>query len=138
MERDPEEIKREIELTRERMSETAEALAYKTDVKARAQDALDERVAVARQTVSDTSRAVRETLHDVRDSLAEAAANAPALAQHTVQQARAALPDVPVAPAELARTAKAAAGEHALGIAAAATAAGFLLGLVLPAGRPVR
>lgn len=38
MSRDPEEIRADIDQTREELADTAAALAYKTDVKARAKD----------------------------------------------------------------------------------------------------
>src|SRR5205085_1544877 len=47
--RDPEEIRTEIEATRDELADTAAALAYKTDVKARAK----ERVAELRADVAD-------------------------------------------------------------------------------------
>jgi ElaB/YqjD/DUF883 family membrane-anchored ribosome-binding protein len=40
--RSPEEIRTEIEQTREELADTAAALAYKTDVKARAKERVDE------------------------------------------------------------------------------------------------
>jgi membrane protein len=58
MEQDPEAIRRELERTRERMGETVEALSYKTDVTARAKDALDQGV----QTVKGTMSNVRESV----------------------------------------------------------------------------
>jgi ElaB/YqjD/DUF883 family membrane-anchored ribosome-binding protein len=42
MSRDPEEIRADIEETREELADTAAALAYKTDVKARAKDRVQE------------------------------------------------------------------------------------------------
>jgi gas vesicle protein len=43
MGQDPWQIRREIEQTRERMSETVEAIGYRTDVKTRTRDAIAER-----------------------------------------------------------------------------------------------
>jgi ElaB/YqjD/DUF883 family membrane-anchored ribosome-binding protein len=40
--RDPEEIRTEIDQTREELADTAAALAYKTDVKARAKERVDD------------------------------------------------------------------------------------------------
>ena len=42
MTRDPEEIRADIEESREELADAAAALAYKTDVKARAKDRVDE------------------------------------------------------------------------------------------------
>ena len=47
--RTPEEIRRDIEQTREEVGDTVEALAAKTDVKARAQARVDELKAAARE-----------------------------------------------------------------------------------------
>ena len=52
---DPEQIQREIEQTREQLGDTVEALAAKTDVKARAQ----ETAADLRQRAKDTTSQVR-------------------------------------------------------------------------------
>ena len=41
MSRDPEEIRTEIDETREELADTAAALAYKTDVKARAKERVE-------------------------------------------------------------------------------------------------
>jgi ElaB/YqjD/DUF883 family membrane-anchored ribosome-binding protein len=51
--RDPDEIKREIEETRGQLGETVEALAEKTDVKARARDRVDERKARLKSKAGD-------------------------------------------------------------------------------------
>jgi hypothetical protein len=62
MGQDPEAIRAEIEGTRERMGDTVDALAYKTDVKSRAKekvtdkvDSLKEKVTGATGTVSDSA-----------------------------------------------------------------------------------
>ena len=44
MGQDPSEIRQDIEQTRAEMGDTVEALSYKTDVKARAKDAISDRV----------------------------------------------------------------------------------------------
>ena len=126
MERDPEEIRHVIEATRERMSETAEALAYKTDVRARAADALH-----------STVRGARESLHDAGDSIKQVAAGVGAAAGKGVERARESLPELhPEAPVEMVK--EAAAGGNAMTLAVGAVAAGFLLGLILPARRAER
>ena len=53
MDQDPEAIKRDIEQTRQRMGDTVEALSYKTDVPARAKDAVSDRVEAIKGAVSD-------------------------------------------------------------------------------------
>ena len=61
MSRDPEEIRSEIEATREELADTAAALAYKTDVKARAQDKVDEVKASVAGKVSGAKESVAGT-----------------------------------------------------------------------------
>ena len=58
--RDPEEIRREIEHTREDLADTAAALAYKADVKGRAK----EKVAEMKSTVTEKTDEVRTTISD--------------------------------------------------------------------------
>jgi ElaB/YqjD/DUF883 family membrane-anchored ribosome-binding protein len=51
--RSPEEIRRDIEATREELGETVEALAAKTDVKAQAKDRVDSAKEQAREKVDE-------------------------------------------------------------------------------------
>lgn len=53
MERDPENIRADIEATQARMSDTAEALAYKADLPSRAREAISERVETVKGSVAD-------------------------------------------------------------------------------------
>ena len=52
MGQDPEQIRSEIEHTRERMGDTVEALAYKADVKSRAKDSVNEKMDSIKSKVS--------------------------------------------------------------------------------------
>jgi hypothetical protein len=54
--RDPQEIREDIELTRERLGETVEALAQKSDVKAQARAKIDEAKARAKQVMPGSAR----------------------------------------------------------------------------------
>jgi predicted Zn-dependent protease len=67
--REPEEIQKEIEATREQMGETIEALAAKADVKARAR----EKVADVKESVSARTD---EALHRVRETSPDSAVSA--------------------------------------------------------------
>ncbi len=60
MSRDPEEIRAEIEETREELADTAAALAYKTDVKARAKDRVDEVKSDAKERVQGIKSTVQD------------------------------------------------------------------------------
>jgi hypothetical protein len=58
MTRDPQEIRSEIEDTREELADTAAALAYKTDVKARTKDRVTEiKAGVADKTPKSAAQA---------------------------------------------------------------------------------
>ena len=76
MDQDPEAIKRDIEETRERMGDTVEALAYKTNVPARAKDAVTDRVDAVKGAVSDAVDSARTALGGAASSTQEAAATA--------------------------------------------------------------
>ncbi len=62
MSKDPSEIRHDIEQTRERMEDTVEALAYKTDVSARAKDAVNDRVETVKGAVTGAFGAARENI----------------------------------------------------------------------------
>ena len=57
---DPDQLRQEIERTREQLGETVEALVYKTDVKARAKDRAKERAEQLSQRVKGTTAQVKE------------------------------------------------------------------------------
>ena len=68
--RDPQEIRREIEQTREELADTAAALAQKADVKGRAK----EKVAEIKSTVGEKTGEVRSTVADATPASAATAA----------------------------------------------------------------
>jgi ElaB/YqjD/DUF883 family membrane-anchored ribosome-binding protein len=78
MSRDPEEIRSEIEETREELADTAAALAYKTDVKARAKDRVEE-------VKSDVREKVGGVKSTVADKTPESAGGAAASVSSTVK-----------------------------------------------------
>jgi gas vesicle protein len=65
MGQDPREIRHEIERTRERMTETVDAIGYRTDVKARTRDAVVERKDAAMSKVSGMVNRVVGAMPDV-------------------------------------------------------------------------
>lgn len=74
MSRDPEEIRTEIEETREELADTAAALAYKTDVKARAKERVDEiKTNIADKTPSSAQQATTTVKRNPVPSAAVAA-----------------------------------------------------------------
>jgi len=103
MGQDPSTIREDIEQTRERMGDTVDALAYKSDVKARAKDSVTGRV-----------DAVKEKLVGAGDAIGEATPDAGDVKQAT-------------------REAVGVAQSNPLGLAIGATAAGFIAGMLIPA-----
>lgn len=99
-----EEIRAEIEQTREQLGETVEALAEKTDVKARTQEQIDaarevaqERVEAAREAVAGGVAAARETVTQRADQLLHRAREAtPDSAASGAQQVNAKVQENPL------------------------------------------
>lgn len=102
MGQDPSTIRKDIEDTRERMGDTVDALAYKTDVGARTRDAVHGRV-----------EGVKERL---------------GVAGERISDATPGTPDVRAQ----GRRAQGLAQENPLGLAAGAVAVGFVAGLLIP------
>jgi hypothetical protein len=109
MGQDADAIRHDIELTRERMSERADALAYKADVPARTKDKV-------RETKDNLMSAVTGRASDLKESIAGATPDKDDLAGQ-------------------ARRAKGMAETNPLGLAIGAVAVGFLAGLAVPATR---
>ena len=106
---DPDRIRAEIEQTRAEMGETVDALGYKTDVKARAKDSLQDK---------------KESVMGV-----DIGQGAP----RRRRRASATPPDAKVK--HQARRAKSVAQENPLGLAVGAVAVGFLAGMLIPSTR---
>ena len=102
MGQDPSAIREEIEQTRMHMGDTVEALGYKTDVKSRAKDSVQEKIGGVRGRISG----VRDTVGDKAPSSGEMKEGA----QRAVGIAQA----------------------NPLGLAIASFAGGFLIGMLLP------
>jgi len=73
--RSPEEIRSDIEQTREELGDTVEALAAKTDVKARMHDKVEETKTTAREKVEETKEAAREKISGVADKAPDSASS---------------------------------------------------------------
>jgi len=109
---DPDRIRREIEQTRAEMSETVDALEYKTDVKSRTK----EKVVGATQSVKDKVVGAKDSVAGTAGSVGDAAPDRQQIAAN-------------------ARRAKGMAQENPLGFAIGSIAVGFVAGLLLPASR---
>ena len=109
---DPDRIRQEIEQTRAEMSETVDALEYKTDVKSR-----------TKEKVVGATQSVREKVVGAKDSVAGTAGSVGDAAPDRQQVAA------------NARRAKGLAQENPLGFAIGSIAVGFVAGLLVPATR---
>src|SRR3954465_2273993 len=109
---DPDRIRREIEQTRAEMGETVDALGYKTDVKARAKD----------------------SIQDKKESVMGAASSAKERSVGAGQSVNAAPPDGQQVKQQDKRAASVA-QENPLGLAVGAVAVGFLAGMLIPSTR---
>jgi ElaB/YqjD/DUF883 family membrane-anchored ribosome-binding protein len=103
MGQDPDQIRNDIEETRARMGDTAEALGHKADVPGR-----------AREAISDKVDSVKSTFSGAKDSVSDSTPSG-----QDVKQG--------------ARQAVGIAKENPLGLAIGATAVGFVAGLLIPA-----
>jgi ElaB/YqjD/DUF883 family membrane-anchored ribosome-binding protein len=102
MGQDPGQIRNDIEETRARMGDTAEALGHKADVPGR-----------AREAITDKVDSVKSTFSGAKDSVSDATPSG-----DNVKQG--------------ARQAVGIAKENPLGLAIGATAVGFVAGLLIP------
>lgn len=102
MGQDPEAIRREIEDTRERMGETADALAYKADVPSRTKEAVSDKVQSVKEKVTGAGGRVADATPD---------------GEQAKQQAKRAV---------------GIAQENPLGLAIGSVAIGFLAGMLVP------
>src|SRR5215207_8053179 len=109
---DPDRIREEIEQTRAEMGETVDALSYKTDVKARAKDSIQDK----KESVMGVASSAKERLVGAGQSVGDATPDT----EQVKQQAR---------------RAKSVAQENPLGLAVGAVAVGFLAGMLIPSTR---
>jgi hypothetical protein len=133
----PDEIRGEIEDTRERMTETAEAIRYRADVKTRAKDAVVEKkdslVGKAGSAVSRVAGKMPspEDVTSEASSMASTVGDAATAAAAHVGDA---LPDTDQVKRQ-ARHVVSVAQENPIGLAVGSIAVGFLAGMLLPGTR---
>jgi hypothetical protein len=102
---DPSAIREEIEETRARMGDTVEAIGYKTDVKARAKESVQEKIGGVRERISGATGTMGEKAPSAGD------------VKHG------------------ARRAVGVAHENPIGLGFGALAGGFLIGMLMPSTR---
>jgi gas vesicle protein len=117
MGQDPRQIRREIEETRSRMSETVDAIGYRTDVKTRTRDAVARRKDAI---VGRTSGAVNRVVGAMPDMPSTPDISMPGFVPDGEQVKHAAQRGVSVAQS------------NPLGLGVASVAIGFLVGMLLP------
>ncbi len=127
----PDEIREDIERTRERMSEHADALAYKADVPARTKDRIEDAKENVMSTLSHAKDAVVSTVTGAKDTVADKAADAKHSVGSTVSDHTPSTGEVK----HQAARAKGIAQDNPLGLAIGAVALGFVAGLLVPASR---
>jgi len=138
MNQDPKAIKADIEDTRASMSDTVEALAYKTDVPARTKDAIGDRVSAMKDAVSSAFDSAKGALNGAASSAQKSAgrmsdtmSDARDSASDAVSNARDAMPSNAEVKERFERV-RSLVAQNPLGLAAGSIAAGFLLGLLVP------
>jgi gas vesicle protein len=109
---DPDRIRRDIEQTRAEMGETVDALGYKTDVKARAKDSLQDK----KESIVGATQSVKDRIVGAGQSVGDATPDADQVKDQ-------------------ARRAKSVAQENPLGLAVGAIAVGFVAGMLIPSTR---
>jgi len=114
MGKEPDDIREQIEETRDRMSETVDAIAHKADVPGRVQEAVADKVNDVKSSIAMKTRAARERAGDIRERVGDA------------------LPD-PDEVQERTMRAVSSIAENPLGLFFGAVAVGFLVGSLLPA-----
>ncbi|MFN2450834.1 MAG: DUF3618 domain-containing protein [Candidatus Dormibacteria bacterium] len=127
MDKDPSTIRAEIDQTRERLGDTVEALSYKTDVKARAKDAVTDRKDAVVGKIAGFKDAVVGTASDATDAVATQKDQLSAKVSSATPSGQ----DVKRTTRRVASVAQ----QNPLGLAVGATALGFLAGLLLPSSR---
>ena len=124
---DPDRIRREIEATRDQMSETVDAIGYKADVPARAKESIAEKRDSAKETIMGATESVRSSILGAKDQVTD-----------RVSDATGRVSDATPSTGQLKQTARRGAGlaqENPLGLAIGSVAIGFLAGLLVPSTR---
>lgn len=152
MGKEPDEIRREIEDTRDRMGETVEAIGYRADVPQRARDSVNETKANVVESVRNAKERVVGSIVGTKESVGGSMSNAADSASSTATATRQSVADTGRSVAtrvgeatpsaeDLRRAGQRGVGlaqENPLGLAIGSVALGFIAGLMVPATRVER
>jgi hypothetical protein len=127
MGQDASRIREELEETRQRVGDEIDALSYKTDVKARAGDYVDEKKESVKSKLSSAKEAVMGVGSDTREVAGSAASSVGSAADAVGSR----IPDRQ-AVASRARGLRWTAEHNPLGLAIGGLAVGFVIGTLLP------
>jgi ElaB/YqjD/DUF883 family membrane-anchored ribosome-binding protein len=116
-------IRQDIEETRNSMEETVEAISYKTDVKSRLQENVQEKKGAVTDAMHNVKRTISGKASEAEDQLPDAG-DLKASGRRATQQAK-----------QKARRGKRMAESNPLGLGIGAVAVGFLAGLLAPSTR---
>ncbi len=122
------QIKSEIEATRNRMSDTVDAIAYKADVPARVRDDVNGRIESVKETVGNVLAGSKKKAGDSVAAVGERASDVSNAAANALDESRSRISDA----AGSTRQAVSMAVENPLGLALGALALGLLGGLLVP------
>jgi len=129
--KEPDEIRREIDDTRARMGDTAEAIAYKADVKSRAKESVVSKRDAVVSSVRNAKDSVVGAIAGTGESMADAMENMRHSTVSSVQHRTPTTDEV----RQGARRAVGLAQENPLGLALGSVAVGFLAGMLVPSTR---
>ena len=131
MGKEPDEIRREIEETRARMSDTVEAIGYKADVPTRTREAVTRRKDSIVDSVRNVGESVKSKIAGSGEGTSTAGGGRVSSIASTVGERTPSAQDMK----QGARQAVGLAQENPLGLAIGSMAVGFLAGMLLPSTR---
>jgi ElaB/YqjD/DUF883 family membrane-anchored ribosome-binding protein len=132
MGKDESEIRKEIEETRTGLGDTVEALAYKTDVKARVKDAVDDRVTAAKGSLTSAVETVKDTVADAMGTTRQTVKNTTRKVARSSSQAASRVGDRADDARDAIGSGIGRVAQNPLGLVGGAFAVGYLIGLALP------
>ena len=131
MDRDPDEIRQEIEDTRARMGDTVEAIGYKADVKSRAKETIVSKKDSLVDSVKSAKDSLVGTVAGTKDNVAGSMSDMKGSTMSTVSQKTPSTQEMK----QGVRRAASIAQDNPLGLAVGSMALGFLAGMMLPSTR---